>query len=288
MKRITSIIVTALVAALAACALAGCGGQSASSSASASDSGSGSASASAEAEQSQDELTAELKDALANVPAYKSVTIEAEDSTVSEGDGEAVTATTVYKFDASGEALKTSAEIEIMDVKLAYYTDGDNAVCVTDGPVYSGTVEQFELTYAAGAEAYLKDAIGDFDTLIDCAAQVEKMESNGLTFYMLTLDPEKYIASDEALKLLAEYGSPVKEAFFTIGFEEDGSIASLDLAVSYEDSQKLTNLMLKDYDSTTIDPMPEATRTFEDMEEDMQLKYDALYAQLDASEAEAN
>lgn len=47
----------------------------------------------------------------------------------------------------------------------------------------------------------------------------------------------------------------------------------------------MTNLMLKDYDSTTVDPMPEATRTFEDMEQDMQLKYDALFAQLEAAEA---
>ena len=290
MKRTTLIIVAALVAALAACALAGCGSQSASSSAAVSGSASASAasesaSASAAAEPSQEELVAELKDALANAPAYKSVTIDAEESTITEVEDEGTTATTLYKFDASGEKLKTSAEIEIGGVKLAYYTDGDDAVCVTDGPVYSGTVEQFELSYAAGADVYLKDAIGDLGTLVDCAAQVEKMESNGITAYLMTLDPEKYIESDEALKLLAQYGSPVKEAFFTISFDEDGSIGSLDLAVAYEDSKKMTNLMLKDYDSTTVDPMPEATRTFEDMEQDMQLKYDALFAQLEAAEA---
>ena len=228
-----------------------------------------------------------MKNAWANTPEFKSVTVEADtESRFTELD-EIIAGKTIYKFDASGDTLKTSAEAEIGDIKLTYFTDGDNAVCVTDGPVYSGTTEQFELSYAAGIDEYIAEEVGDFDTIINCVATVEKTESNGLTAYALKLDPEKYIASDEILTLMAQSGSPVTEAIITISFEEDGSIAAINKAISYEDSSVWTGLMFKDYDSTVIDPMPEATRTYEDMEEDMELKLDALYKQLEAAENSA-
>lgn len=283
--RLATALVMACVAALVAGMLAGCNSQSSSSG---SASSSASASASASAEQSQDVMIAELKDALANAPAFKSVTITEEEETVYQGDQESITATTIYKFDASGEVLKTSAEVDVAGIKLQYLTDGDNAVCVADGPIYSGTVEQFGLDYAAGFDAYLESEIGDLNTMIDCVASVEKLESNGLTFYLMTLDPEKYTASDSTLQLLAEYGSPVKEAFLTIGFEEDGSIASIDRAIVYEDLSAMKGLLISDYDNTTLGPLPEATKTFEEMEADIQAKIDAFIEESGGDEAPVN
>lgn len=311
MKRMTLVIVAALAAALAVFAIAGCSSQSASSA-----STSGSTSASAASEQSQEEIIAELKGAIANAPAYKSVTITVgESSTVTdkaeaaEDDSsesaasseaassesaaaddadteyEAIEAKTVYKFDASGETLKTSMVAEIEGITLQYFTDGDAAVFVSDGPVYSGTTEQFDLAHTNGVETFLVEEIGDLNTLVDCAAEAEKMESNGMTFYLLTLDPEKYIASDEILQIMADAGSPVKEASLTIGFEEDGSIASIDLATTYDDVKVWKGLMFSDYDNTAIDPMPEADKTYEEMEADTQAKLDALAAELEEAES---
>ena len=290
MKHTTICIAIALAAVLAAGALFGCGGQSSSASASASTSAS-SASASA-SEQSTDELVAEFKDAAAKVPAYKSVTITAEESsTAKDGDtgkDETVTETTVYKFDETGNALKTSVEAEIGGIKLKYVTDGDKAVFISDGPVYSGTVEQFDLPSAGGPGAYLDDVIGDLDTLAACAASVEKTESNGLTFYTLTLDPEKYIASDETLKMLADYGSPVTEAIITVGFDEDGSIGSVDKKVVYSDVIAVRNLVFSGYGATTVEPLPAADKTYEEMEADMQAKLDSLSEGLELADASSD
>ena len=319
MKRISLYITATIVAALAIVVLAGCNSQPASST---SASAASSISASTTSAQSQDEIIAELKDALANAPAYKSVTVTeemesifmADDESAASGssasaassessssesatssaaaDGsssepEVIEVKSVYKFDASGDKLKTCMTGEIGDYKIQYFSDGNDAVCVTDGPVYSGTTEQFGMTYAAGVDAYIANEVGDLNALIDCAASVEKMESKGLTFYALMLDSEKYIASDEILTLMAESGTPVKVAFFTIGFEEDGSIASIDLAVTYDKSKNTRGLMFSDYDSTVIDPMPEADKTYEEMEEDMTKKVDALYEELDTVEGSA-
>ena len=49
---------------------------------------------------------------------------------------------------------------------------------------------------------------------------------------MMTLDPQKYIDSDEALRILVDSGTKVEGAVVTVGFEEDGSIVSIDEAVS--------------------------------------------------------
>ena len=125
------------------------------------------------------------------------------------------------------------------------------------------------------------------NTCIDCFDTVVKEQQGDVTVYTVTLDPEKYMASDEILTLMAESGTPVKEAFFTIGFEEDGCIASIDLAVTYDKSKNWRGLVFSDYDSTVIDPMPEANKTYEEMEEDMTMKVDALYEGLDTAESAA-
>ncbi len=317
MKRTAICIAAALVATLTAGAMVGCSSQptssanaSAASSANASSApasasassasasvSSASASSSAAAERSQDALAAEMKDVVASIPAFKSVTVNVEDKSAFTGESEeastsddaaaepeTITEKTVYKFDESGDKIKTSAVAEVGGVQLRYFTDGEDAVFVTDGSAYSGTTEQFDLPYAKGFKAFLDNKVGDLNTLVDCAASIEKMESNGLTFYLLTLDPEKYIASDEVLTLLADSGTPVKEALFTVGFEEDGSFASMDLAIAYENSTHANHLLFSDYDNTVIDPMPAADKTFEEMEADMQAKLDELNKELESTE----
>ena len=288
MKRTTTtIIATALSAVLATGALAGCGSQQAAPS---EEPAATEATTEATTEQTTEELVAEFKEAAAKAPTYQSVTITAEETTTLTGEDansdETIASKTVYKFDNSGDQLKTSADAEIADVKMTYYTDGDAAVLVTDEGVYSGTVEQFELNFADGVEAFLKESVGSADIFADCAADVEKTETNGLTFYTLTLDPQKYTASDESLQMLADYGSPIEEALVTIGFEEDGSLASLDRKLTYPQSTFVKNMSFSDYNATVVDPMPEATKTFEEMESDIETKLGEFEENLGAEATE--
>lgn len=283
MKRAATLIATALSLALATGALVGCGGQQSSMPAE--------PEASAEAtEQSQEELLTEFQEMMTRVPVCKSVTVTAEESSVFKKDNnDTVSAKTVYKFDESGVRIRTSSETEIEGIKMAYYTDGDDAVFVTDGPIYSGTTEQFGLNYTDGVHTYLKDIIGEPGVLADCATKVEKLESEGLTFYTLTLDIDKYTATDEALKALADSGMPLTEAVISVGFNDDGSICSLDKKLEYEDIIALWNLGLSDHDNTVVDPMPEATKTYEEMEADMAEKFEEAFEDEEpATDAESN
>ena len=151
---------------------------------------------------------------------------------------------------------------------------------VTDGPIYSGTTEQFDLDFANGVEAYVKNIVGDLNTLIDCTDKAEKRESNGLTVYTLNLNVKKYVESDETLKVLQEY-DPIKEAVVTITFDSDGTLGSIDLKTTFEKVISVKNLYFKDYNATTVGPMPEATNTFEEMQADEQAKLNALFGDED-------
>ena len=324
MKRIAILAAAALVAALAAGMMAGCSSQPASSasgsgsgsaSASASASGSGSASASAASEQSQDAIIAELKDALNNTPAFESVTVTEDslatfvnngeaagaDSSASAASSEAassesaeaagaanepatIATRTIYKFDENGDKVRTSMTCEIDDITLQYFTEGDNAVCVTDGPVYSGTVDQFEVPHAAGYKAYLKSATGDLNTIIDCVATVTKSQQDGMTVYELTLDPAKRIASDEIYQLLADSGDPILSESITVGFDGNNNLVWAYEKREFKASTAEKNLTFSDFDNTVVDPMPEANKTFEEMQADIDEKYDAVFAALEQAE----
>ena len=184
---------------------------------------------------------------------------------------------------------EASAEAEIGDVKLAYYTEGDDAVYVTDGPVYSGTTEQFGLDFSDGVHTYLKGIIGEPGVLVDCASNVEKTEEDELTLYTLTLDIDKYTATDEALQYWAEAGNPLSDALITVGFSKDGSICSIDKKLEYKDIVALWSLVLSDHDNTVVDPMPAATKTYEEMEADMAEKFEEAFADEEpADTAESN
>lgn len=282
MKRSTTLIAVILSMALSTGAIVGCGTKQ-------EESQDTSEEATTTTEQSPEEILEEFNKAIANAPEYTSVTIEETDTSNyngNEDDGapETLVEETVYKFDESGDQLRTSAEINSMGVKLAYYTDGDDVVFMSDGPAYSGTVDQFDLTHAQGVGAYLDNAIGTIDTIVDCVANVEKEEIRGLTYYTLTLDPQKYAASDEILNALAESGTSVKEATFTFCFDEDGSVGAIDKVVTYENSSIVKNLYFKDYNKTVVDEMPKATKTYEDMEADSQAKLDQITDQMVDSE----
>ena len=309
MKRVSAIIVATLIATLAICVVAGCSGQSASSSA---------------AKQTPEEIIAELKGAIANQPEFKSVTLTEvsistfKNAATTEGsasgeaatseaasskaasskaassesaaaedpvDANAIKSKTVVKFDESGEALKTDAIYEIEDIKLEYYSDGDKAVCVTDGPAYSGTTDQFGLEHAAGAKAYLESATGDLNTIFDCVKTATKSQQDGMTVYELTLDPEKRIASDEAFQILADAGDPVQAESIILGFDDKGYLVWANEKREFKLSSLAKNLMLYDFDNTTVEPMPKADKTYEEMEADIDEKYDAFFADLDKNEA---
>lgn len=283
MKRTATLIATALSLALATGAMVGCGNQQSSTAAE--------PEASAKAtEQTQEELLTEFKEMMERVPVCKSVTVTAEESSVFKNDNdETISSKTVYKFDETGLKPRTSAEAEIGDVKLAYYTEGDDAVYVTDGPVYSGTTEQFGLDFSDGVHTYLKGIIGEPGVLVDCASNVEKTEEDELTLYTLTLDIDKYTATDEALQYWAEAGNPLSDALITVGFNKDGSICSIDKKLEYKDIVALWSLVLSDHDNTVVDPMPAATKTYEEMEADMAEKFEEAFADEEPSDtAESN
>ncbi len=133
------------------------------------------------------ETIAELKDAIASMPAYKSVTLTevVKGSTKADAsDGQSAPDTIepkiVYKFDESGEKLRTDMAGEIGDTTFRYFSEGDDVVCETGGSAYSGTTEQFGLAHFAGIDACLAEKIGDMNSIVECAAAVEKEQQDGL------------------------------------------------------------------------------------------------------------
>jgi len=299
-KRKTMYIVMVLAAILVVGALAGCGQQKASSeSASASaasstssaqvSSSASASSASASSGRAKDGAIAELESAAAKTPEFKSVTVT-ETTTWSYLDGtstapETVQATGVYKFDMSGDQLKESVSAEYEGQKLQYFTDGKTAVFVSDGPVYSGTVEQFGTEDYSGFDVFLAHVIGELGMIAGCTTAVDKTEADGSTNYLLTLDPEKYAASDEMLTALAASGAPITQALFTIGLDGNGNVTSMNLALSFGDSSIVENLAFSDFNSTVVDPAPEATIKYEEMEASMQQELKTLMGDLDAFRA---
>lgn len=311
MNRKSIYCAAAIAAVMALGAMAGCSGQQASSAAAPSAAApsaaaSASASAAAEVEKSQEEIIADLKAALENVPAYKSVTITektlawmnaasesaVEDSDAASASSESASASaesasaasaeaeapdntdievvTVYKFDESGDKPKTSSVLEDKETQMEYYSEGDDVVCVSDGTAYSGTAEQFETRHTEGAEAYLKNAIGDLDAFVDCIDTVSEGVIEGVNGFELILDAKKAAEVDEELKTVAEVGSPAKDVYITVGFDDAGRIAWMTRTCVFDTITSSTLLDLTDYDSTVVDPLPEASKTYEDLAAELQ------------------
>jgi hypothetical protein len=174
---------------------------------------------------------------------------------------------------------------EIDDITLSYFTEGYDAVCVTDGPVYSGSTEQFNLKHAAGYEAYLNSAAGDLNKIIGCVATATKSQQDGMTVFELELDPEKRIASDEVFQILADAGEPILSESIIVGFDENGHLVWANEKREFAATIAESNMMFSDFDSTVVDPMPEADKTYEEIEADMDARYDAFFAELEEAEA---
>lgn len=234
-----------------------------------------------------DSSTSAASSAAASSESTESAAAASSESAAADEAGEeleTIDATTVYKFDESGDKLKTSMTAELGDIKLQYFSNGEDAVCVTDGPVYSGTTEQFDQTHFAGAAAYLKEATWDLNDIVGCVATATKSEQDGMTVYELTLDPEKYMASDEILQIMAESGDPILSAVVYIGFDPNGYIVWVDNKTDYKLSTTEKSLSLSDFDSTVIEPMPQADKTYEEMEADIKQKLDAYSEELEKAD----
>lgn len=306
MKGKSILFVALLAATMAVATLAGCSGSGQPSSSTSDPSGSPGASS-----QAQNEFKAELKALIADAPAFKSVTITEEGDTsispepaagnssaASSASGTSSTSAatssnaasgnanlpadagettisskTIYKFDESKPAIKTSSVADIDGIEIKYVSDGDQAVMVTDKAVYSGTTAQFDQSWFKGSKAYLTDTIGDLGKLVDCADKIEKKDAGGGgTLYVLTLDPKAYTAQDPYLSLVQESPNPVESATLEIGFDKDGYITSTVLDTVFAQSQTSIRLALADFDKTTVEEMPQATGTYEDMQNDVQKK----------------
>ena len=110
--------------------------------------------------------------------------------------------------------------------------------------------------------------------------------------YQLTLDPRKYMDADEALLALEKSGNPIKNAQLTIYFDADGHIAGLKKHYEFPEAINDITDSLSDFDATTVEAMPEATKTFEELEADREIKFHELFDGLeelndDAEETEA-
>jgi hypothetical protein len=287
MKRMTTLMATALSLAIATGTMAGCGSQQSQQPAETEATTETTETAEAESpetdategqeelvvsDKSQEELKAEFTSAMDNAPQCTSVTVKDETVSTFTETGETIDQQATYKFDESGETPKSSIEVSISDVQLSYYIDGNDVACVTDGPVYSGTVEEFGLETSTTPESYLEQVIGKRGSLADCAATIEKLETSVMDIFVVTLDPQALIASDETLQMLADSGSPVKAAKTSVGFDKEGNIASIDSTIDYGTSTIERHLLFSDYNATTIDPMPEATATYEQMMADEDAK----------------
>ncbi len=296
MKRTTAFVSTALVAVLSVGTMMGCSGER--TVGSQPEKETAPAAESTAANRSQDEVVVELKSAISNEPAFKSVTatekakvtIEDDSETTEDASAdetssepEVLESVSTYQFDASGDKLKTSMTYKIGDVTMQYFSDGDDAVYVTDGTVYSGTTEQFGLGHFDGPQAYVESEIGDLYSIVDCAANVEKEQQGETSIYKLTLDVQKYIASDDVLTMMAESGNPVRASDVTLGFDKEGHMVLLDHMLEYDKSITELDIEFNDFDSTVVGPMPKATNTYEELLADEERKYADLDEEYDTA-----
>ena len=284
MKRRTTLAAAALSIVLATGAITGCGGQSGS----APDGTKATQEQASDAIESSDlsleELAQEIKAGIANLPQQQSLTIPSESVSKYTGTDspdpttDEMSETDVYKFDMSGGTLRSTSEYTMSGVTMKYYTDGDRVVCITDGPAYGGSADEFMLTQSDGYLALIDETFGDLSTVVDCATSIEKTLEMGQSVYSLELDAQKYINSDEILSIMSDSGSPVISASYVIAFDADGNYSKISNTVDYGTSTSTKTFVFSDFGTTTVDKMPEATKTYADMQADMQAKIEELLA----------
>lgn len=233
-------------------------------------------------ELSQDEILAELKDAYQKASSYKSVTVAQHlVSNPADGNGQIKEPTAdnktyeeniIYKFDASGEKVKTSAAVDVEGSTVQYVTDGDAGTCTMDGVVYGGEAAEFPATFSGGVDSYLKQAIGDLPKVIECADTASKEQAGDIATYRLALNVEKYSQTSDILKILWESDAPIKGADLAISFDKDARVSGMELTTDYGESISVKTLSFSDYDSTTVEALPKATKTAEDLQKALAAK----------------
>ena len=301
MKRTTAFVSTALVAVLSVGTVTGCaderavGPQPERETAPAVET--------TAADRSQDEVVIELKSAISNEPAFKSVTAtERAKATFEDGsettegasadetssEPNVLESVSTYQFDASGDKLKTSMTHKIGDMTMQYFSDGDDAVYVADDTVYSGSTEQFGLGHFDGPQAYVESEIGDLNSIVDCAASVDKEQQGEASIYKLTLDVQKYIASDEVLTMMAESGNPVRASTVTLGFDQEGRMVLVGHVLEYDKSITELDIEFTDFDNTVVGPMPKATASYEELLADEEGKYADLDEEYDTTKGDGS
>lgn len=69
----------------------------------------------------------------------------------------------------------------------------------------------------------------------------------------------------------------------SLGFDKDGHLASIHEVIEYTSSSTDSTYELSDFDSTVVEEMPKADKTFEEMEEDIEAKLEAFEEELDVT-----
>ena len=127
--------------------------------------------------------------------------------------------------------------------------------------------------------------MGDLSVLVDCASAVEKTENDGIVTYTLTLDPKKYTETNEAYKIMTANGDELVDVKLVLSFDKDGYIVKTCQTSEFSGGIKSTvELTLSDYDKTTVQDMPEATATYDQMNSDIQKKMSDFFKDVNTGE----
>ena len=184
--------------------------------------------------------------------------------------------TTVYKFDQSGDAVKSSSTSDFQGSTFKSYLDGDKATVEVGGNAFAGTVQEMSAHELTSIDELLKTKVGDFEAITSCvsAADVEKQGDN--TVYALVIDADKYTETDEIEKALAKAG--LKKEVFTVSYEfgADGKLLSVSVNTTTPIDTTQATLRFTDYDATVVDQAPETDKTYADMSAEMQKTIDAI------------
>ena len=157
-----------------------------------------------------------------------------------------------------------------MGIEMQIYIDGDDVVIASQGQAYSLTLEELE---AMGYSQYssidniMKSQGGDFSAYKDAVQSVEKTTEGDETIYTVTCDPEKIMSSSEANAALSQLGGSVSfdSAKLVYHVNASNQLTGFDMELAGKAYSMTFNGKVYDYDSTVVDPAPEATGKFSDI-----------------------
>lgn len=287
-------IAIVLFATVLASALAGCGSQQSAASASAS---SNAASTEASSETSavsasgvttltSEQAVDEIANLLVDSSGYKTVTItqtntvlpsnatatgssaSAESSSSNAAALEPFEVQTVYKFDISGDNTKSNVSTSLDGDKIVYYLDGDNVVAdYGGGNIYGGTVKEFSAENYVAPSKVIEAGAGELADLGTAIISATSDTINGDTAYTLAIDPEKFAKVDETFAVSKQYLN-VSAVGVTYLFGPDNVLKSITYADTSDIGDTVRQIEFSDYDATTLESAPAATKTYQDLVND--------------------